>query len=94
VELVSEESAAGTAMSARALRQVVAAHASAPGGLRRYRLVRATHRHVRRPRHRDHDDLLPWLGVEKGTGFGLAGFDPADPDRRLDAVVLAEHRTS
>lgn len=46
------------------------------------------------PRHPDHDDLLQWLGVEKGTDFDPARFDPADADRRLDAIVLASPRTS
>jgi Plasmid pRiA4b ORF-3-like protein len=44
------------------------------------------------PRHPDHDDLLHWLGMEKGTDFDPARFDPADADRRLDAVILAATR--
>ena len=46
------------------------------------------------PRHPGHDDLLQWLGVAKGTGFDPVHFDPADADRRLDAVILAATRTN
>jgi hypothetical protein len=34
------------------------------------------------------------LGVAKGTDFGPARFDPADADRRLDAVKPAATRTN
>jgi hypothetical protein len=41
------------------------------------------------PNHPDHQDMLRWLGVEKGVDFDPARFDPAAANRRLDAVVLA-----
>lgn len=41
----------------------------------------------------EHHDMLRWLGLEKGTDFDPAHFDPADANRRLDAVVLASSRT-
>jgi hypothetical protein len=47
----------------------------------------------RAPGTPDHDDLLQWLGIERGTDFDPARFDPADADRRLDTVVLAASRT-
>jgi len=41
------------------------------------------------PKHTDHQDMLQWLGIEKGADFDPARFDPADANRRLAAVVLA-----
>lgn len=46
------------------------------------------------PNHPDHHDMLSWLGIEKGTDFDPAHFDPADANRRLDAVVLAAAHTA
>ena len=45
------------------------------------------------PNHPDHHDMLQWLGIQKGTDFDPAHFDPADADRRLDTVVHAATRT-
>jgi hypothetical protein len=45
------------------------------------------------PNHPDYHDLLQWLGIDKGTDFDPARFDPADANRRLDAVALATART-
>jgi hypothetical protein len=45
------------------------------------------------PNHPDHQDMLRWLGIEKGADFDPARFDPTDANRRLDAVVLAATRT-
>lgn len=45
------------------------------------------------PNHPDHHDLLQWLGIEKGADFDPARFDPADANRRLDAVVHGATRT-
>jgi hypothetical protein len=44
------------------------------------------------PNHPEHHDLLHWLGIAKGTDFNPARFEPADANRRLDAVVLAATR--
>jgi len=41
------------------------------------------------PHHPGHQDMLQWLGIERGDEFDPARFDPTDADRRLDAVVLA-----
>lgn len=46
------------------------------------------------PNHPSHHDMLRWLGIDKGTDFDPAQFDPADANRRLDAVVLAAARTA
>lgn len=46
------------------------------------------------PDHPDHDDMLSWMGIDKGTDLDPAHFDPADANRRLDAVVLAATRTT
>jgi hypothetical protein len=35
-----------------------------------------------------------WLGIEQGTDFDPAHFEPADANRRLDAVVLAATRAA
>ena len=45
------------------------------------------------PNHPEHHDLLQWLGIEKGTDFDPAHFDPTDANRRLDTVVHAAIRT-
>ncbi len=45
------------------------------------------------PNHPDHQDMLQWLGIEKGTDFDPARFDPTDANRRLDTVVHAATRT-
>lgn len=46
------------------------------------------------PNHPEHHAMLEWLGIEKGTDFDPTHFDPADANRRLDAVVLATARTT
>jgi hypothetical protein len=46
------------------------------------------------PDHPEHHAMLEWLGIEKGTDFDPAHFDPTDANRRLDAVVLATARTA
>jgi len=46
------------------------------------------------PGHPEHQHLLEWLGIEKGSDFDPAHFDPADANRRLDAVVLAPTRSN
>jgi hypothetical protein len=41
------------------------------------------------PHHPDHHDLRRWLGLEQGTDFDPARFDPADANRRMATVILA-----
>jgi hypothetical protein len=45
------------------------------------------------PDHAGHQHMLGWLGLAKDTDFDPAQFDPADANRRLNAVVLASART-
>ena len=40
------------------------------------------------PEHPEHDDMLHWLGIEKGTDFDPAHFDTRDANQRIAAVVL------
>jgi hypothetical protein len=44
--------------------------------------------------HPEHQHLLEWLGIEKGSDFDPAHFDTADANRRLDTVILAATRTA
>jgi hypothetical protein len=46
------------------------------------------------PTHAEHQHLLEWLGIEKGSDFDPAHFTPADANRRLDTVILAATRTA
>ncbi|GAA2605651.1 plasmid pRiA4b ORF-3 family protein [Paractinoplanes durhamensis] len=46
------------------------------------------------PTHPEHQHLLEWLGIEKGSDFDPAHFDTADANRRLDTVILASTRTA
>lgn len=41
------------------------------------------------PGHPEHQHLLEWLGIDKGSDFDPAHFDATDANRRLDAVILA-----
>ena len=45
------------------------------------------------PDHPDHEDMLQWLGIDKGSDFDPTRFDPDDANRRLDAVVRGAFRT-
>jgi hypothetical protein len=40
------------------------------------------------PRHPDHQDLRRWLGLEQGTDFDPARFDPADANQRINTVMI------
>jgi Plasmid pRiA4b ORF-3-like protein len=46
------------------------------------------------PTHPEHQHVLEWLGIEKGSDFDPAHFDTADANRRLDTVILAATRTA
>lgn len=46
------------------------------------------------PAHPEHQHLLDWLGIDKGSDFDPAHFDTTDANRRLDAVILAANRTA
>jgi len=46
------------------------------------------------PAHPEHQHLVEWLGIEKGSGFDPAHFDTTDANRRLDTVILAATRTT
>jgi hypothetical protein len=46
------------------------------------------------PTHPEHQQLLEWLGIEKGSDFDPAHFATADANRRLDTVILAATRTA
>jgi hypothetical protein len=46
------------------------------------------------PTHPEHQHLLEWLGIEKGSDLDPAHFDTTDANRRLDAVILAATRTA
>lgn len=45
------------------------------------------------PDHPDHEDMLQWLGIDKGSDFDPTRFDPDDANRRLDAVMRGAFRT-
>jgi hypothetical protein len=44
--------------------------------------------------HPEHEDMLHWLGIDKGSDFDPARFDLDDANRRLDAVVHGAFRTA
>ena len=46
------------------------------------------------PDHPEHEDMLQWLGIDKGSDFDPTHFDPADANRRLDAVVRGTFGTA
>jgi hypothetical protein len=46
------------------------------------------------PGHPDHEDMLRWLGIGKGSDFDPTRFDLADANRRLDAVVRGTFGTA
>lgn len=46
------------------------------------------------PTHPEHQQMLEWPGIEKGSDFDPAYFDAADANRRLDAVILARPSTA
>ena len=45
------------------------------------------------PNHPEHEDMLQWLGIDKGSDFDPTRFDPDDANRRLDDVVRGEFGT-
>jgi hypothetical protein len=46
------------------------------------------------PTHSEHQHLLEWLGIEKGTDVDPAHFDSTDANRRLDTVIPAATGTA
>ena len=46
------------------------------------------------PDHPEHDEMLRWLGIARGSDFDPARFDAHDANRRIDAAVRAASHTA